>query len=143
MIEVEGGPDKVVFNAKPDVENDLYRYIEVGPEPSASEIPDDAEYTKDGDTVTAMRRVQPKPGFDLEEYKHRKIEKVKRQAHSILLPSDYEIIKASEIGATVSPAVLTYRAAVRASTNTYESEIDVLETAAEVDAVSVVWPEPL
>ena len=50
---------------------------------------------------------------------------IKRQAGGLLEPTDWMVIKASEVsGYSVPSATLTYRAAVRTASNTIESAID-------------------
>ena len=49
-------------------------------------------------------------------------------AQSLLGPSDWRVVKASELGTTVASKWLTYRGAVRSACNTRQSEITAVTT---------------
>ena len=55
-------------------------------------------------------------------------EKQDEIAQSLLAPSDWRVVKASELGTTVASKWLTYRGAVRSACNTRQSEITAVTT---------------
>lgn len=64
------------------------------------------------------------------------IEKVKSQAGGLLTPTDWMIIKAAEVdGYTVPADILTYRADVRAASNTIEAAIVACTSLDEIIAL--------
>ena len=65
----------------------------------------------------------------------------KATAASLLAPSDWQVIKATEVSDyTVPSAVTTYRAAVRTASNTIEAAIDA---ASDIDAFVALWDVPV
>jgi len=70
--------------------------------------------------------------------KSQKKEKVKQQASSLLAPTDWYVIKATEVDSYSVPAEMTtYRAAVRTASNDMESKIDASSTVDELAALYV------
>jgi hypothetical protein len=64
-------------------------------------------------------------------------DKIKQQASSLLTPSDWYVIKATEVGSySVPSAITTYRAAVRTASNDMETLIDACST---VDELAVLY----
>tara|TARA_R110002020_G_scaffold173602_1_gene364508 strand:- start:2816 stop:3376 length:561 start_codon:yes stop_codon:yes gene_type:complete len=64
-------------------------------------------------------------------------EKVKQQASSLLNPTDWHVVKATEVDSySVSAEMTTYRAAVRTSSNDMETKIDA---ASDVDALAALY----
>ena len=69
------------------------------------------------------------------------IELVKTQAGGLLAPTDWMVIKASEVADYSVPAdILTYRAAVRTASNTIEAAIDACTT---LDAFMALYDTPV
>jgi len=76
---------------------------------------------------------------------------IKQQASSLLLPTDWHVIKATEVESySVSAEMTTYRAAVRTASNDMEALIDACNTVDELAALYVstdgtrplgAWPE--
>jgi len=65
----------------------------------------------------------------------------KTTAASLLAPTDWQVIKATEVSDyTVPSAVTTYRAAVRTASNTIEAAIDA---ASDIDAFVALWDVPV
>jgi len=65
-------------------------------------------------------------------------EKVKHQASSLLNPTDWYVIKATEVDSYSVPAEMTtYRAAVRTASNDMETKIDACSTVDELAALYV------
>ena len=65
----------------------------------------------------------------------------KATAASLLAPTDWQVIKATEVAAYSVPSeVTTYRAAVRTASNTIEAAIDA---ASDIDAFVALWDVPV
>ena len=83
--------------------------------------------------------------------KTKKKEIIKQQASNLLLPTDWHVIKATEVESySVSAEMTTYRAAVRTASNDMEALIDACNTVDELAALYVstdgtrplgAWPE--
>ena len=96
-----------------------------------------ADVTEDGVTT---------PGL-----KTKKKVDIKKQASSLLTPTDWYVVKATEIESySVPSAITTYRAAVRTASNDMEALIDACNTVDELAALYVYtdgsrplgeWPE--
>ena len=68
--------------------------------------------------------------------KSQKKESIKQQASSLLNPTDWHVVKATEVDSySVSAEMTTYRAAVRTASNDMESKIDVCSTVDELAAL--------
>jgi len=84
-----------------------------------------ADVTNEDNTIT--------PGL-----KSQKKEKVKQQASSLLTPTDWHVVKATEVDSYSVPAEMTtYRAAVRTASNDMEALIDACSTVDELAALYV------
>jgi len=82
-----------------------------------------ADVTNEDDSIT--------PGL---KTKHK--EKVKQQASSLLTPTDWHVIKATEVDSySVSAEMTTYRAEVRTASNDMEELIDASSTVDELAAL--------
>ena len=67
--------------------------------------------------------------------------RAKEQAASLLAPTDWQVIKATEVDSYSVPANISqYRADVRAASNTIEAAID---GAADLDAFMALWDVPV
>ena len=83
-----------------------------------------ADVTNEDDSIT--------PGL---KTKHKEI--IKQQASGLLIPTDWHVIKATDVESySVSSAITTYRANVRTKSNTMETAID---NAADVDALATLY----
>jgi len=97
-----------------------------------------ADVTNEDDSVN--------PGL---KTKHKEI--IKQQASSLLTPTDWHVVKATEIESYSVPAEMTtYRAAVRTASNSMEALIDACNTVEELAALYAYtdgsrplgeWPE--
>ena len=68
--------------------------------------------------------------------KTKKKEIIKQQASNLLLPTDWHVIKATEVESySVSAEMTTYRAAVRTASNDMEALIDACNTVDEIAAL--------
>ena len=84
-----------------------------------------ADVTNEDDSIT--------PGL---KTKHKEI--IKQQASGHLTPTDWYVVKATEVESySVSAAMTTYRAAVRTSSNDMEALIDACNTVDELAALYV------
>ena len=96
-----------------------------------------ADVTEDGITTPGLKT------------KHKEI--IKKQASGLLTPTDWHVIKATEVESySVSAEQTTYRAAVRTASNDMEALIDACTTVDELAALYVYtdgsrplgeWPE--
>ena len=69
-------------------------------------------------------------------------ETVKRQASSLLNPTDWHVVKATEVDSySVSAEMTTYRAAVRTASNDMETKIDASSTVDELAALYIYTDE--
>jgi hypothetical protein len=68
-------------------------------------------------------------------------QRTKETAASLLAPTDWQVIKATEVADySVPSAVTTYRAAVRTASNTIEAAIDA---ASDITAFMALWDAPV
>ena len=80
---------------------------------------------------------------DLTSVKTNAINQINSTAYSLLLPTDWMVVKAVETSTTVAPAWNSWRQSVR---NTATTAVNSVEGATDVDAVAVVmssiaWPK--
>jgi len=76
---------------------------------------------------------------DIKQYglKEQKISVIKQQAAGLLAPTDWHVVKATEVAAYSVPAdISTYRAAVRTASNNMET---IINAAADVDALKALY----
>jgi hypothetical protein len=76
---------------------------------------------------------------DIKQYglKEQKISTIKQQAAGLLAPTDWHVVKATEVAEYSVPAdISTYRAAVRTASNDMEAKINA---AADVDALKALY----
>lgn len=80
---------------------------------------------------------------DLDQVKTNSVSQINATAYSLLFPSDWMVIKATETSTPINPDWNTYRANVRATADQNRTAVTV---AVDVDAVasimgSIVWPK--
>ena len=102
-------------------------------------------------TAKSMDDVTDEDDNVAEGLKTKKKEIIKQQASSLLLPTDWHVVKATEVESySVSAEMTTYRAAVRTASNDMEVLIDACNTVDELAALYVYtdgtrplgeWPE--
>jgi len=80
-------------------------------------------YTYDASAKTVTRTYGTATAQDLNTIKTREKAIVKIDSHNLLQKSDWEIIKAKELGESVSSDTTTYRASVRTKANAMETAI--------------------
>jgi hypothetical protein len=89
----------------------------------------------DGKVTASYGTATPK---ELDDVKSQKKALIKRQASELLAPTDWYVIKATEVESySVPEAVTTYRADVRTASNDMESKIDACSTVDELAALYV------
>lgn len=87
--------------------------------------------------VTINYTATPK---DLLECQNQAVTAVQAQAYSILLPTDWMVVKAVETGGTVAPAWNTWRQTIRDQANAQVDAISACTTVAELAALpSAEW----
>ena len=89
----------------------------------------------DGKVTASYGTATPK---ELDDVKSQKKALIKQQASNLLAPTDWYVIKATEVESySVPEAVTTYRADVRTASNDMESKIDACSTVDELAALYV------
>ena len=89
----------------------------------------------DGKVTASYGTATPK---ELDDVKSQKKALIKRQASELLAPTDWYVIKATEVESySVPEAMTTYRADVRTASNDMESKIDACSTVDELAALYV------
>ena len=89
----------------------------------------------DGKVTASYGAATPK---ELDDVKSKKKALIKLQASNLLTPTDWYVIKATEVESySVPEAMTTYRADVRTASNDMESKIDACSTVDELAALYV------
>ena len=89
----------------------------------------------DGKVTASYGAATPK---ELDDVKSQKKATIKQGASNLLTPTDWYVIKATEVESYSDPeAVTTYRADVRTASNDMESKIDACSTVDELAALYV------
>lgn len=78
---------------------------------------------------------------DLDQCKANLTAQIKQTAGSLLAPTDWKIIRATETSARIDDDTLAARAAIRAASNTNEAAVAACTTVAELAALQLIWPE--
>lgn len=65
---------------------------------------------------------------------------IKREAHALLQPSDWYVVRQQETGEPVPENVSAYRASVRAAADAAEADVLALTNAEAVLAYQAAWP---
>ena len=92
------------------------------------------EWVDDGNTITAWAYAPSLP-----EAKTKKIDEVDRQAGSILIGTDWMVIRATEGGTAVPSNITTWRATIRTESNDAETAINNLTTVNDVKEYTISW----
>ena len=77
---------------------------------------------------------------DIDMLKAMMIIQVKLTAASLLMPTDWKIIRATETTTAIDADVLAARAAIRAASNTNETAINACTTVDELAVLQLNWP---
>jgi hypothetical protein len=68
------------------------------------------------------------------------IGQIKSTAGSMIAPTDWKIIRATETGAPIDADLLAARAAIREASNANETAVNACTTVDELAALQMVWP---
>ena len=105
----------------------LYSYIESGAERTDYYTNSGPVYEVDDSAGTVTGKFTP-TAKNLAETKKQEIQKIKSTVSSKLTPTDWMVIKASEVNGNTVPSVYaTYRAAVRSKGNGLEVQVNAAE----------------
>jgi len=78
---------------------------------------------------------------DLDQCKANMVMQIKAAAGSMLAPTDWKVIRATETGIPLDADTLTARANIRAASNTNEAAVAACTTVDELAALHLTWPE--
>lgn len=78
---------------------------------------------------------------DLEPLKEQTIAQIKRTAGTLLVQTDWRVIRAAEGGVPVDQATLDSRAAIRAKSNEFESAVSACSSVDALAALKFEWPK--
>jgi hypothetical protein len=78
---------------------------------------------------------------DLDVIKTKLVSQVKATAASLLSPTDWKIVRFIETALPVGAEITAYREAVRAASNTNETDINACVTMFEIESLQLTWPE--
>lgn len=78
---------------------------------------------------------------DLDQCKANLIAQIKQTAGSMLSPTDWKIIRATETGTSIDAETLAARSAIRTASNTNEAAVAACATVDELAALQLIWPE--
>ena len=78
---------------------------------------------------------------DLDQCKANMVTQIKAAAGSMLTPTDWKVIRATETGIPLDADTLTARADIRAASNTNEAAVAACTTVDELAALQLTWPE--
>jgi hypothetical protein len=78
---------------------------------------------------------------DLDVIKANLISQIKATANSLLVPTDWKVIRAAETKSDVASDVLTARAAIRTASNANEAAVTACVTMFEIESLQLTWPE--
>lgn len=78
---------------------------------------------------------------DIDMLKPMMIIQVKLTAASLLMPTDWKIIRAAETGGVVAADVLAARAAIRSASNVNEAAITACTTVDQLASLQFNWPQ--
>jgi hypothetical protein len=76
---------------------------------------------------------------DLAGLKTQFVNQVRAQAGSLLSPTDWKVIRATEAGDTIEDELKTQRQAIRTKCNNFEAEIARCKTVADLAAMQFNW----
>jgi hypothetical protein len=78
---------------------------------------------------------------DLDQCKANLITQIKQTAGSMLSPTDWKIIRATETGTWIDADTLAARSAIRTASNANEAAVAACTTVDELAALQLTWPE--
>lgn len=77
---------------------------------------------------------------DLDQCKANLIAQIKQTAGSMLFPTDWKIIRATETGTAIQAEVLAERAAIREASNVNEAAVNACTSVDELSVLQLTWP---
>jgi hypothetical protein len=77
---------------------------------------------------------------DLGQCKANMINQIKTTAGSLLAPTDWKVIRASETSVAVDSETLAARAAIRQASNVNESAVNACTTVDQLASLQLTWP---
>jgi hypothetical protein len=78
---------------------------------------------------------------DLDQCKANLIAQIKQTAGSLLVPTDWKVVRFAETGQSMGSDATAYRAAIRTASNANESAVAACTTVDELAALQLTWPE--
>lgn len=78
---------------------------------------------------------------DLDFIKANLVSQVKATANSLLVPTDWKVIRSAETKTDIASDVLAARAAIRTASNANETAINACVTMFEIESLQLTWPE--
>lgn len=78
---------------------------------------------------------------DLDQCKANLTAQIKATAGSMLAPTDWKIIRATETGTSIDAETLAARSAIRTASNANEAAVAACATVDELAALQLIWPE--
>jgi len=130
-----GGALGLQYSSDSDLEA-LGFYDVVTPSTNSSQVLGDIEWDADNNVFT-YSIIEKEFTETLNELKEGKIRALKHVYNKILQATDWKVIKAQELGESVSQDDLDARASLRAECNTKEAEINALNTKIKVNNYSL------
>jgi hypothetical protein len=130
-----GGALGLQYSSDSDLEA-LGFYNVVTPSINSSQVLGDIEWDADNNVFT-YSIIEKEFTETLNELKEGKIQALKYVYNKILQATDWKVIKAQELGESVSQDDLDARASLRAECNTKEAEINALNTKIKVNNYSL------
>jgi len=106
----------------------------------ATNSPYNPVYYWTGETLDEATLTYTGTPKDLTEVKTNAIAQVNSTAYSILLPSDWMVVKAVETSTTVDPAWNTWRESIRTTAANAVTAINACTNVDEVAALTIDWP---
>lgn len=107
----------------------------------ATNAPADSRYYWVSETLNGAELTYTNTPKDLDELKKNSVSQLNATAYSLLLPSDWMVIRAAE-GTPIAADWTAYRSAVRTAANTARDQIDMaFDIDSLIAASNVDWPK--
>ena len=105
----------------------------------AQNSPYNPVYYWTGETLDGATLIYTGTAKDLADVQKQAVAQVNQTAYTLLLPSDWMVVKAVETSTTVEPAWNTWRASIRTTAANAVTAINACTNVDEVAALVVVW----
>lgn len=108
----------------------------------ATNQPGNSTYYWVSETLNGAELTYTNTPKDLDSLKTQCVSQTNQTAYSLLFPSDWMVVKATETGGVVDPAWNTYRADIRATADQTKTAIAATTTVEELQTLmdNVAWP---